>query len=431
LGRIAVGESLINQLREESAEIENELRAVGGGLADAFRTFFERGSAGEAQFRAQARAIGLSATEVENLIAKQRQLRVAQRDVAEALLIEAETSEKIAEERDKLRTANIELLESSIALLDNGEDGARIFKAIADAAGLNASEIAELTEAYRKLRFEEQAKEISDLAEQDEKLRQANEDLLESSLALIDAGPNGVKAFRDIGRAAGLSELEIQNLINSYRNLRAVEEQQIALDLALQQLELESAIRDSALALQELIDLGPEGSDFFNRLAELSGLNVDTARDLIVEYGNIVARNSGAPPAALFEGLRRFTDSNVEIAQVLLDEYGNIVGEAGKDAPTRFFASLDGQIDRTAGKVSGVAGSIAALNAQLDDLERRQVASQRPGFEGLDTIQIPGVTSSGFGPTGQPLFTIQNANFSRPSDADLVAQRVNAAIGVR
>ena len=430
LDRITVGESLIEQLRAESADIENELRGVGGGLAEAFRTFFERGSAGEGAFRAQARAIGLSATEVENLVAKQRQLRVAQRDIAEALLIEAETSGKIAEEREKLRTANIELLESSIALLDSGEDGARIFQSIANAAGLNAAEIAELTEAYRKLRFEEQAKEISDLAEQDEKLREANQDLLESSLALIDAGPNGIKTFRDIGLAAGLSELEIQNLINKYNDLRVVEQQQTALELTLQQLELESSIRDSALALQELIDLGPEGSDFFNRLAELSGLNVDTARDLISEYGDIVARNSGAPPSDLFEGLRQFADSNVKIAQVLLDQYGNIVGQAGQNAPTRFFASLDGQVDRTASKISGVAGSIANLNAQLDELDRRQ-ASQRPGFEGLDTIQIPGVTSSGFGPTGQPLFTIQNATFARPSDADLVAQRVNAAIGTR
>lgn len=430
LGRITVGESLIEQLRAESVGIEQELRGVGGGLAESFRTFFERGSAGEAQFRAQARAIGLSATQVENLIAKQRQLRVAQRDIAEAQLLEAETSGKISEEREKLRKANIELLESSIALLDADGDGARIFREIAEAAGLTISEISELSEAFATLRFEEQAQEIQSLAEQDEKLRAANQELLESSLALIDTGPAGVDTFRRIGVAAGASELEIQQLINGYRELRAIEEQKIAIDLTLQQIELESSIRDSASALQELIDLGPEGSDFFNRLAELSGLNVDSARDLILEYGEIVAKNSGSPPSALFEGLKQFTDNNIGITQVLLDKYGNVITQAGSDAPTRFFASLDGQIGGTASKVSGLASQLANLNSSLDQTEQR-LESQRRGFEGLDTIAIPGVQSSSVSSTGQPVFTIQNATFQTPSDADRVAQAVVSASSVR
>ena len=430
LGRITVGESLIEQLRAESVGIEQELRGVGGGLAESFRTFFERGSAGEAQFRAQARAIGLSATQVENLIAKQRQLRVAQRDIAEAQLLEAETSGKIAEEREKLRKANIELLESSIALLDADGDGALIFREIANAAGLTIEEVGELSEAYRRLRFEETQQEVRELAEQDEKLQAANQELLESSLALIDAGPAGVDTFRRIGVAAGASELEIQQLINGYRELRAIEEQKIAIDLTLQQIELESSIRDSALALQELIDLGPEGSDFFNRLAELSHLNVDSARNLILEYGNIVARNSGSPPAALFEGLKQFTDNNIGITQVLLDKYGNVITQAGSDAPTRFFASLDGQIGGTASKVSGLASQLANLNSSLDQTEQR-LESQRRGFEGLDTIAIPGVQSSGVSSTGQPVFTIQNATFQTPSDADRVAQAVVSASSVR
>jgi hypothetical protein len=219
-------------------------------------------------------------------------------------------------------------------------------------------------------------------------------------------------------------------LINGYRELRAIEEQKIAIDLTLQQIELESSIRDSALALQELIDLGPEGSDFFNRLAELSHLNVDSARNLILEYGNIVARNSGSPPAALFEGLKQFTDNNIGITQVLLDKYGNVITQAGSDAPTRFFASLDGQIGGTASKVSGLASQLANLNSSLDQTEQR-LESQRRGFEGLDTIAIPGVQSSSVSSTGQPVFTIQNATFQTPSDADRVAQAVVSASSVR
>jgi hypothetical protein len=432
LGRITVGESLIDQLRAESVGIEQELRGVGGGLAESFRTFFERGSAGEAQFRAQARAIGLSATQVEELIAKQRQLRVAQRDIAEAQLLEAETSEKIAEEREKLRKANIELLESSIALLENGEDGARIFREIADAAGLTIEEVGELSEAFRRLRFEEQREEVRSLAEQDEKLRKANQELLESSLALIDSGPDGVNTFRQIGRAAGASELEIQQLINGYRDLRAVEEQKIAIDLTLQQIELEASIRDSATALQELIDLGPEGSDFFNRLADLSNLNVDSARDLILEYGNIVARNSGRPPAALFDGLKRFTDDNIEITEVLLDKYGNVITEAGKDAPTRFFASLDGQVTNVASKVSGLASQLSNLNNQLDDYEQRQ-AQIGQGFAALGDLSPEGLLARGAITPGQfsSAVNIQNATFQTPSDADRVAQAVLAGTGVR
>ena len=346
--------------------------------------------------------------------------------------MEAETSEKIAEEREKLRKANIELLESSIALLDGGEDGARVFREIAEAAGLTISEINELSEAFTTLRFEEQAQEIQSLAEQDEKLRQANQDLLESSLALIDSGPAGVNTFRDIGLAAGASELEIQQLINGYRDLRAVEEQKIAIDLTLQQIELESSIRDSALALQELIDLGPEGSDFFNRLADLSGLNVDSARDLILEYGNIVARNSGQPPAALFEGLKRFNDDNVGITQVLLDKYGNVITEAGKDAPTRFFASLDGQIDNTASKISGLAGQLSSLNSGLDQAEQRQ-AQIGQGFAALGDLSAEGLLARGAITQGQfsSAVNIQNATFQTPSDADLVAQAVLAGTGVR
>jgi hypothetical protein len=185
------------------------------------------------------------------------------------------------------------------------------------------------------------------------------------------------------------------------------------------------------LALQELIDLGPEGSDFFNRLADLSGLNVDSARDLILEYGNIVARNSGQPPAALFEGLKRFTDDNVGITQVLLDKYGNVITEAGKDAPTRFFASLDGQIDNTASKISGLAGQLSSLNSGLDEAERRNQAilSQVPL---LSAAEGTSVISDFFQP-GQKggIVQIQNATFQTPSDADRVAQAVLAGTGVR
>jgi tape measure domain-containing protein len=428
-GRITAGESLIEQLRAESVGIEQELRGVGGGLAESFRTFFERGSAGEAQFRAQARAIGLSATEVENLVAKQRQLRVAQRDIAEAQLLEAETSEKIAEEREKLRRANIELLESSIALLDNGEDGALIFREIANAAGLTIEEIGELSEAYRRLRFEEQAQEIESLAEQDEKLRKANQELLESSLALIDAGPAGITTFREIGKAAGASELEIQQLINGYQELRAVEEQKIAIDLTLQQIELESSIRDSALALQELINLGPEGSDFFNRLAALSGLNVDSARDLILEYGEIVAKNSGSPPSALFEGLKQFTNDNIGITQLLLDKYGNVASAANANAPTRFFASLDGQIGGTASRVAGLASQISGLNAQLGAAEARasQVQATLISQQTFQQQFTPGTAAGNAG----SLVNIQNATFQTPSDANRVAGAVNGALASR
>jgi hypothetical protein len=162
----------------------------------------------------------------------------------------------------------------------------------------------------------------------------------------------------------------------------------------------------------------------------LSGLNVDSARNLILEYGNIVARNSGSPPAALFEGLKQFTDDNIGITEVLLDKYGNVITQAGKDAPTRFFASLDGQINNTASKISGLAGQLSTLNSGLDEAERK-LESQRRGFEGLDTIAIPGVRSSGVSSTGQPVFTIQNATFQTPSDADRVAQAVVSASSVR
>jgi hypothetical protein len=161
-------------------------------------------------------------------------------------------------------------------------------------------------------------------------------------------------------------------------------------------------------------------------LAELSGLNVDSARNLILEYGNIVARNSGSPPSALFEGLKRFTDDNIGITEVLLDKYGNVITEAGKDAPTRFFTSLDGQIGNTASKVSGLASQLANLNNQLDLVEERQ-AQALISQETFREQFTPGAAAS----SSASLVTIQNATFQTPSDADRVAQAVVSASSVR
>jgi tape measure domain-containing protein len=422
--RITIGESLIGQLKAEASQIEKELRLINSDISEAFRTFFERGSAGEAQFRAQARAIGLSAAQVEDLISKQRQLRVAQRDVSEAQLSESESSAKITEEREKLRKANIELLESSLALLDNGAEGARIFKEIADAAGLNLSEVAELTGAYRSLQTAQKNDEARKLLEQNKQLADANKSLLESSLGLINAGPAAAETFRRIARAAGLSESQISELVNAYERLSALEEQKIALELTLQQLELEKAIRDSAEALQELVDLGPEGSEFFNRLADLSGLNVDSAKNLITEYGNIVARNGRQPPSALFAGLKTFTDNNIVSSDQLIGRYANIFSVTAQSAPTSFFRSLDTQIGRTSGALSGVLGQINLLNTQLAGLPAVPVSPFSIGQQ---------FSSTGSGSFGQQssVVTIQNATFATPSDADRVAQVTLAAVTAR
>jgi uncharacterized membrane-anchored protein YhcB (DUF1043 family) len=196
-------------------------------------------------------------------------------------------------------------------------------------------------------------------------LEEANYRYLDTQYELIEQGPEGVAAFEDLARAAGLELDEIQGLVQAYQDLA-------------------QARKDEAKAREE---------------ASKRGGGTDTRPG---------GGSTGAQPVTDLEdglilGFPKETWDNIDWAGL-----GNMMGLA------------DGAIvrDKTYAMI-GEAGPEAVIPIS------------RPG-RALELMAESGLLSlaqtSG---AGGPAVQIQNATFANATDADLVAQRVNAAYRAR
>jgi len=527
---IAKAQAAIQALKDEGESLADSLRATNPALADAFSLFFEQGAAGEAAFRAQARAAGLSATQIEDLIAKQRELRNAQIQLAGG-------EEALAEAQQ----ANLQLLERAVDLLDSGEIGTNRFRAIAVAAGLSTQQIDMLVDAYNAVqraeaeaaasaqalagaqtglqqvtaqllsdqldlinqgpegvrRFlalaqasgltREQAEELvrvyGELFEAEQllaasELREANLQLLQSSFALINQGPSGVAIFTEIAAAAGLNAEQVSALIAAYGELQAANPSSEFANLFEAQSQLVGSYEDLLGASFNLIAQGPAGQELFSLLAEAAGLTEDEIRNLIAAYLDLEAAQAAAMAvedawASITDRLEQeslvnaVTDAEtaLEEARRLADEarlrYGensreyaealSRVEDAESTLEAASLALLRVQTDLIAQGPEGVAAFQAlAIQAGLNVVEINRLVSayQRLATAANDATTAMGtantVAAGGEAPATPPAesatvstgatavnrsaVNIENAVFMTPTDADLVAQKVTATM---
>jgi hypothetical protein len=192
-------------------------------------------------------------------------------------------------------------------------------------------------------------------------LEDANLRLLETQYDLIEQGPAGVQAFRDLASAAGLEVDEINDLVKAYQDLA-------------------QARRDEAAAREEAAARGG-GADV---LPGQGGPTPISGDDLLLGFPKEVWDNIDWAGLGNLVGLAN--------GAIVSDKTYAMIGEAGPEAV---------------------------------------IPISRPG-RALELMAESGLLSlaqtSG---AGGPAVQIQNATFASATDADLVAQRVNAAYRAR
>jgi methylphosphotriester-DNA--protein-cysteine methyltransferase len=244
-------------------------------------------------------------------------------------------------------------------------------------------------------------------------LEEANFRLLESSYALIEQGPEGVASFESIAKAAGLERSEIERLVQQYIRLielRKEAAKEEAAGDAVDQVE-------RLLKLREQLDQAIKGIQ--EQLKKLGGRQ-DAALERqianqIVDTSKIFAEAEGATP-----GTRAFYQKQLDAIQFLaggranlLDDLANII--AALNTAIRGGFANGGILSQPTIGLIGEAGPEAII--PITRPGRALEIMAQSGLLGL--AQTAG--SSG------PALQIQNATFQDATDADLVAQRVNAA----
>lgn len=247
-------------------------------------------------------------------------------------------------------------------------------------------------------------------------LEEANRALLKVSEDLLDQGPEAEANFRRIAEAAGLEKVEIDNLIVGYRNLTAARrdaaaaaEAQIAFERELARTQGTAAIDSSVKALQNKmweIQQMPRGADSSAAQRQAATLAVTAAE----AYANAAAAKGTPAWNTVFkDSLGYFLNAY----PMLSDELAGI--------------------RRAIGLANGGIVTSPTL-AQIGEGSRPEavIPLTRPR-RALDLMEQSGLANLArqtAGSTGS-LITMNGVTIAGPTDVDLVAQRVNAAVRAR
>jgi len=390
-----------------------------------------------------------AATEAEKqaqkeLAAAQSRLDTAKRRRNLAGVLEATREVAEAEAEVARRQAATTLAQEAVsAAQDEGEQAAQALADAQDAAraAKDADRAAadRVREAQRQLtqaqRDAEQAARALEQAEKDltrtrqdlanaqqavltatRSLEEANRSLLRVSEDLLDQGPEAEENFRRIAEAAGLETDEINKLIEGYRqlatarnNAAAAAEAQIRFERELAATKGAEAIDASVKALQNKmfeIQQMPAGADSSAAERQAATLAVTAAE----AYADAAAgRGTPAWNTVFKDSLGYFLNAY----PMLTDELAGIraaIGLAnGAIVTSPTFAQIGEQ-----GRPEAVI-----------PLTRPRRAMELLEESGLANLARQ--TS----PTSGPLITMNGVTIAGPTDADLVAQRVNAAYRAR
>ena len=332
------------------------------------------------------------------LTAAQEVLRAAQdrvKDSQEAL--------RIAKDADRASTDALRLAQQ--ALTQTQREAEQASRAVSEAENNLTRTKNDLANAQRSVVTQTQA------------LRDANVTLLKASEDLLEQGPKGEANFRKIATAAGLEKAEIDKLVKGYRDLEkarkdaaAAAEAQIKFERELAATKGATAIDSTVKALQNKmweIQQMPRGADSSAAQRQAATLAVTAAE----AYADAAAGRGTPAWNTVFKNSLGY----------FLNAYPMISDE------------LSG-IRRAIGLANGgIVSSPTFANIAEGGRPEVVIPLTRPR-RALDLMEQSGLANlalqAGIG-GGGPLITMTDVKIAGPTDADLVAQRVNSAVRTR
>ena len=249
-------------------------------------------------------------------------------------------------------------------------------------------------------------------------LQDANFALLQSSEDLLSQGPESVANFEAIAKAAGLESGEIQTLITRYNELTAARN------------AAAEAAKNQANIDRELADLGRRSAvDQANEAVRQARARRD---EVVKKGGNVAAAERDVAQAAIkaadaFAQASGATAGSRAFAKAQLDVLRFLVAESPwlSDDLAGIMKSLSGMVALADGAV--VRSPTIAMVGEAGD--EAVIPLGRPA-RALALMEQTGLGDLARANSGA-IVNIQNATFATPSDADLVAQKVNAAYRAR
>lgn len=308
-----------------------------------------------------------------------------------------ETQDLISERRDQEAQARrVKEAEDRVAKAQQ-----EVTKALAE-SGANS-------EAYTKAQRNLESAQLA--------LEEANFRLLESSYDLIEQGPEGVKSFESIAKAAGLERTEIERLVQQYQRLIELRKEAAAEEAAGDAVDRVEEL----LKLQEQLDRAIKGIQ--EQLKKLGGRQDPTLErqiaSQIIDASKIFAESEGATP-----GTRAFYRKQLDAIQFLAGGRANILDD---------LEAIIKALNTAIGNQYAAGGILSqpTLGIVGESGPEAIIPITRPG-RALEIMAQSGLLGLAQSATSAgPALQIQNATFQDATDADLVAQRVNAAYRAR
>jgi hypothetical protein len=249
-------------------------------------------------------------------------------------------------------------------------------------------------------------------------LRDANFALLQMSEDLLEQGPESIANFENIARAAGLETDEIAKLVARYNDLAA--SRTAAAEASKKAAEVEKAIASVA------------------QVSATESAN-QAVRDAVAERDRLIAagKNAGAQE-------NRAAQAAINAAQVFAQASGAAAGSKAfaqkqLDALRFITASTPWLGGPLKGVMEALSRQIGLANGAIVDGARLSVIGEagpeaviplgrpRRAMQLMEQSGLADMVRNGSG----ALVNIQSATFATPSDADLVAQKVNSAYRAR
>jgi len=326
-----------------------------------------------------------------------------------------QTTKRVTDAEDALADANDRVTDATQAVSDAAAELLRL-RASGEATAKD------LTAAERNL---ERAQKDLDRAQKDvqrstKSLEDANLALLKASEYLLEQGPESVKNFENIARAAGLEKTEIDQLVRRYLDLATARREAAEAARLAGEVDREIARgtqRSASQAANEAVVAAVQERERIAAAGKDPGAATQRAANAAIAAAQAFAQETGAAA-----GSRAFAQKQLDVLRFLVQGTPWLGGplKGVMDALARQIGLANGAI--VAGPRLAVVGERGA--EAVVPLTRPSRAMQLLEQSGLADMVRANSDSS-------PLVNIQSATFMDGTDADLVAQKVNAAYASR
>jgi TP901 family phage tail tape measure protein len=311
----------------------------------------------------------------------------------------ADANRRVTDATDAVSEAQAELTRIQL-------DGSSTSKQIADAQR-------NLDRAQRDL-----TKATNDVERSTKSLQDANFALLQMSEHLLEQGPESIKNFENIAKAAGLETDEIAKLVARYNDLAA--SRTAAAEAARKAAEVDKEIANVSKvsatdAANEAVRQAVADRDRLIREGKNPGAAENRAAQAAINAAQVFAQASGATA-----GSKAYAQKQLDALRFITASTPWLGGplKGVMEALSRQIGLANGAIVNGARlSVIGEAGPEAVI----------PLGRPRRAMQLMEQSGLADMVRNGSG----ALVNIQSATFATPSDADLVAQKVNSAYRAR